>query len=44
MEERLYSAKANYQALVKVYPETKYRKEADKKLANIEAELQKYSN
>lgn len=44
MEERLHGAKANYQALIKAYPETKYRKEADKRLADIEAELQKYSN
>lgn len=44
MEERLHGAKANYQALIKFRPDTKYKKQADEKLAKIEAELQKYSN
>jgi len=43
MEERLHTAKANYVALVKFKPDTKYKEEIDKKLANIETELQKYS-
>jgi outer membrane protein assembly factor BamD len=43
MEERLHAAKANYQALVKFRPDTKYKKEADERLAKIDTELQKYS-
>lgn len=42
MEERLKNAKANYAALVKFKPDTKYKKEADEMLANIETELQKF--
>lgn len=43
MGERLEMAKANYNALIKFNPETKYKKQADEKLAKIESELQKSS-
>lgn len=42
-QQRLTDAKANYAALVKFRPETKYKKEADESLAKIEVELQKFS-
>ncbi len=43
MKDRLESAKANYNALVKFNPETKYKEQADKMLEKIDTELQKFS-
>ncbi|MGV3458934.1 MAG: outer membrane protein assembly factor BamD [Flavobacterium sp.] len=43
MEERLLAAKSNYAALMKFNAETKYKNDADEKLARIESELKKYS-
>lgn len=43
MQERLTAAKSNYNALIKFKPDTKYKSQADEKLAKIDAELQKYS-
>jgi outer membrane protein assembly factor BamD len=43
MEQRLQDAKANYAALVKFRPDTKYKEQADESLAKIETELQKFS-
>lgn len=43
MQERLEQAKLNYATLVKFNGETKYKKEADQRLAHIESELQKFS-
>ena len=43
MEERLNSAKVAYDGLIRFKPESKYKKEADTKLAQIEIELQKFS-
>lgn len=43
MGERLEMAKANYNALIKFNPETKYKEQADKQLARIDTELQKFS-
>lgn len=43
MEERLNDAKLAYTGLIRFKPDTKYKKEADEKLANIEIELQKFS-
>lgn len=43
MEQRLNEAKGNYSALVKFKPDTKYKGQADEKLAKIDTELQKYS-
>ena len=43
MEERLLDARANYKALVKYKPDTKYKQEADEMYAKIETELQKFS-
>ena len=43
MEERLNNAKSAYAGLVRFKPDTKYKTEADEKLALIEIELQKFS-
>jgi outer membrane protein assembly factor BamD len=43
MRERLEAAKVNYATLVKFKPETKYKEQADKMLATIDTELQKFS-
>lgn len=43
MEERLQQAKSNYAALMKFNSETKYKKDADEKLARIETELKNFS-
>ncbi|MDV6169974.1 outer membrane protein assembly factor BamD [Flavobacterium sp. DG1-102-2] len=43
MQDRLETAKSNYNALIKFSPETKYKAQADKMLANIDTELQKFS-
>ena len=43
MQERLGNAKAAYQALVKFKADTEYKEKADKMLARIENDLQKYS-
>lgn len=43
MEERLNNARGNYNALVKFRADTKYKEQADKMLARIETELQKFS-
>ncbi|SFS57060.1 Beta-barrel assembly machine subunit BamD [Zhouia amylolytica] len=43
MEERLSAAKSTYTTLLKYFPETKYQKDADKMLAVIDNELQKFS-
>ncbi|MCO6146492.1 outer membrane protein assembly factor BamD [Flavobacterium sp. NRK1] len=43
MKDRLEAAKANYNALVKFNPETKYKEQADKMLEKIDTELQKFS-
>ena len=43
MQQRLTEAKSNYDVLVKFKGDTKYKEEADKKLAKIDSELQKYS-
>lgn len=43
-EERLLNAKAAYQVLVNFKSDTKYKKEADNQLAEIERELIQYSN
>lgn len=43
MAERLEAAKVNYNALVKFNPQTKYKEQADKMLARIDTELQKFS-
>lgn len=43
MEERLNIAKAAYSGLVRFKTDSKYKKQADEKLANIEKELQKFS-
>jgi outer membrane protein assembly factor BamD len=43
MEERLNTAKTAYSGLMRFKADTKYKKEADEKLANIEKELQKFS-
>ncbi|MNK33950.1 outer membrane biogenesis protein BamD [compost metagenome] len=43
MKERLDAAKANYNALVKFKPDTKYKEQADKMAAKIDTELQKFS-
>lgn len=42
-EERLKTAKEAYENLLKSYPETKYKKEADKMLQKIEISLKNYS-
>lgn len=41
--ERLENAKAAYSSLLKDFPETKYREDADDLLAKVESELQNYS-
>jgi outer membrane protein assembly factor BamD len=43
VEERLNSAKLAYAGLMRYKPDTKYKKDADEKLAQIEIELQKFS-
>lgn len=43
MRERLDVAKANYNALVKFKPDTKYKEKADKMAEKIDTELQKFS-
>ena len=43
VEERLGNAKANYAALMKFKPDTKYKKQADEMLAQINTELEKIS-
>lgn len=43
MQERLNTAKGHYAALIKFRPETKYKKEADQMLLNIETELTKFA-
>ncbi|UOK42083.1 MULTISPECIES: outer membrane protein assembly factor BamD [Flavobacterium] len=43
MEERLNNAKFAYSGLVRYKGDTKYKKEADEMLANIDKELQKFS-
>lgn len=43
MEERLRSAKGMYEALVRFKDDTKYRKEADEMLEDINKELEKFS-
>jgi outer membrane protein assembly factor BamD len=43
MQERLNNAKANYNALIKFKSDTKYKEQADKMLARIDVELQKFS-
>ncbi len=43
MQERLENAKANYKALIKFKPDTKYKAQADEMLATIDTELQKFS-
>lgn len=43
MFDRLQAAKANYNALIKFKPDTKYKEQADKMLVNIDTELQKIS-
>jgi outer membrane protein assembly factor BamD len=43
MEERLNIAKNAYSGLIRFKADTKYKKEADEKLAIIEKELQKFS-
>lgn len=43
MEERLNNAKVAYAGLIRFKADTKYKKEADAKLAQIETELQKFS-
>lgn len=43
MEERLNSAKVAYSGLIRFKADTKYKQEADEKLADIEKELQKFS-
>jgi len=43
MQERLNVAKTNYNALVKFNAESKYKDQADKMLARIDTELQKFS-
>lgn len=43
MEERLNSAKAAYNSLIKFSADTKYRTKADAMLARIEKDLQQYS-
>jgi outer membrane protein assembly factor BamD len=43
MGDRLVQAKANYNALIKFSPQTKYKEQADKMLARIDTELQKFS-
>lgn len=42
MGERLEQAKVNYNALIKFNPNTKYKEQADKMLAKIDTELQKF--
>lgn len=42
-EERLKIAKEAYESLLKSYPETKYKKEADKMLQKIEISLKNYA-
>lgn len=43
MRERLDVAKANYNALLKFKPDTKYKEKADKMAEKIDTELQKFS-
>ncbi|MEW5675774.1 outer membrane protein assembly factor BamD [Flavobacterium enshiense] len=43
MEERLAIAKTTYSSLIRFKEDTKYKKEADKMLASIDKELQKFS-
>lgn len=43
-QERLFSAKNAYSALLKHNPNTEYKVEVDQKLATIEKELQQYAN
>lgn len=43
MHERLLAAKLNYAALIKFKSETKYKEQADKMLARIDSELEKFS-
>lgn len=43
MQERLENAKANYKALVKFRPDTKYKEQADQMVAEIDTQLQKFS-
>lgn len=43
MEERLNSAKANYNALIKFKSDTKHKQKADEMLVKIEKELQQFS-
>lgn len=43
MQERLTSAKGAYANLLKSYPETKYRKEADDMMARIETDLKQFA-
>lgn len=43
MEERLNTAKASYNNLIKFKPDTEYKKKADEMLAQIDLELQKYN-
>jgi outer membrane protein assembly factor BamD len=43
MEDRLNMAKVNYAALMKFKADTKYKEQADKMLAKIDTELQKFS-
>ncbi|KGO92494.1 outer membrane protein assembly factor BamD [Flavobacterium subsaxonicum] len=43
MHDRLEAAKANYAALLKFKADTKYKEQADKMLATIDTELQKFS-
>lgn len=43
VEQRLQDAKKAYDDLVKYRPDTKYKAQADKMLANINTELQKFS-
>ncbi|WP_298514736.1 outer membrane protein assembly factor BamD [uncultured Kordia sp.] len=43
MEDRLNEAGSAYKSLVKFYPESKYREEADKIMATITEELAKFS-
>jgi len=43
MEERLVTAKAAYNALIKFKADTKYRSEADNMLARIETDLKQFS-
>jgi len=43
MEDRLNEASSAYKSLIKFYPESKYREEADKIMASITEELAKFS-